>query len=452
MEVPLDVQRIKKLIWAYFFLLIFEGALRKWILPFLSSPLLLIRDPIVIAIYVFAFRVGIFPRNVFMLFGVPLALACLIVGIFAPIGSLSVAFFGFRSNFLHLPLIFIFASVLTVQDVRKIGYWTLLLAMPLAILMILQFRSPPNAWINSGADQQFQQIDAALGRIRAPATFTFISGPVYFYSLVAAFLFWGQFSNRVYPAWLINVALVALISAAVVSGSRALIAGVGVVAIFASLCAFLIQPGLIFRWAWTICLVLLLVYIMNDLTFFQEGIDVLNARVEGSSRAEGGLGGFVNRFFSEYTNALPLFIQAPLQGYGLGVGTNAGSAMLTGEVRFLLAEGEWARVVLESGPILGGAFLIWRICLSYWIGWRSLHRAAGRHPLPLLLFGVCLLLLVGGQFGQTTGLGFAVLTSGLCLSANNVKNHATHISSIESSRSVESDNEPHKVIQKIAPV
>lgn len=422
MEVPLDILRIKKLIWAYFFLLIFEGALRKWVLPSLSTPLLVIRDPVVIAIYWLALRTRIFPRNKFMFFGIPLALACLAVGVFAPAGSLSVALFGFRSNFLHLPLIFIFPSVFTIEDVRKVGYWTLLLSLPLALLMIVQFRSSPDAWINSGADQQFKQIDAALGRIRAPATFTFISGPVYFYSLVAAFLFWGQFSNRVYPAWLINLALVALISAAVVSGSRSLIAGVAIVFLFATLCASLLQPGLIFRWVWIICLVSLLIYIMNDLTFFQEGVEVLNARVEGSSRAEGGFGGFLNRFFSEYTNALPLFIEAPLLGYGLGIGTNAGSAMLTGDVRFLLAEGEWGRVLLESGPILGGAFLILRICLAFWLGGRSWSLAARGNPLPILIFGVCFLLLVGGQFGQTTGLGFAVLATGLCLSAGNVKN------------------------------
>ncbi len=37
---------LKKLFWAYFLLLIFEGALRKWILPQFSAPLLLVRDPI----------------------------------------------------------------------------------------------------------------------------------------------------------------------------------------------------------------------------------------------------------------------------------------------------------------------------------------------------------------------------------------------------------------------
>ena len=37
---------LKKLFWLYFLLLVFEGALRKWILPHYSAPLLLIRDPV----------------------------------------------------------------------------------------------------------------------------------------------------------------------------------------------------------------------------------------------------------------------------------------------------------------------------------------------------------------------------------------------------------------------
>lgn len=43
---PSRRKSLRKLLWLYFWLLIFEGALRKWILPGLSSPLLLVRDPV----------------------------------------------------------------------------------------------------------------------------------------------------------------------------------------------------------------------------------------------------------------------------------------------------------------------------------------------------------------------------------------------------------------------
>src|SRR5947207_10829463 len=55
------------LIYLYLFLLIIEGALRKWMVPQFSSPLLLVPDPVVLAIYFLPWRAHIFPRNRFIL-------------------------------------------------------------------------------------------------------------------------------------------------------------------------------------------------------------------------------------------------------------------------------------------------------------------------------------------------------------------------------------------------
>src|SRR5438046_9926235 len=60
------LQNIRRLIYLYLFLLIIEGALRKWIVPQFSNPLLLVRDPVVLAIYLLAWRAHIFPRNAFL--------------------------------------------------------------------------------------------------------------------------------------------------------------------------------------------------------------------------------------------------------------------------------------------------------------------------------------------------------------------------------------------------
>src|SRR5205814_1031971 len=60
------LQNIRRLIYLYLFLLIIEGALRKWIVPQFSNPLLLVRDPVVLVIYLLAWRAHIFPRNAFI--------------------------------------------------------------------------------------------------------------------------------------------------------------------------------------------------------------------------------------------------------------------------------------------------------------------------------------------------------------------------------------------------
>jgi hypothetical protein len=56
----LQLRWLKRWIWIYFWLLIFEGVLRKWIFPELSGPLLLIRDPVALIIYYRAYRCGKF--------------------------------------------------------------------------------------------------------------------------------------------------------------------------------------------------------------------------------------------------------------------------------------------------------------------------------------------------------------------------------------------------------
>ena len=54
---------LKKLFWLYFLLLVFEGALRKWILPHYSAPLLLIRDPVGFWIIWEAYRTRKWPQK-----------------------------------------------------------------------------------------------------------------------------------------------------------------------------------------------------------------------------------------------------------------------------------------------------------------------------------------------------------------------------------------------------
>src|SRR6185369_6219754 len=111
---------LKRLIWIYFWLLIFEGALRKWIVPSLSTPLLIVRDPVVMLIYLQAIRCKRFPLNgpmlgyFFLLIGFVLLVP---VQITAGVGGgVLVSLYGLRTNFLHLPLIFVIPQVFNYED------------------------------------------------------------------------------------------------------------------------------------------------------------------------------------------------------------------------------------------------------------------------------------------------------------------------------------------------
>ena len=169
---------VKRLIWLYVILLIFEGALRKWVLPSLANPLLIVRDPVVIAIYVAALMSGRFPFSLFLLAVAILAGCSVVASLAAGQDNLLVMLYGLRIDFGHLPLIWVMAAVLDRRDVEQLGSFLLLTALPMTAVMVLQFRSPMGAFINRGVgDDEGGQIYGALGRIRPPGFFSVITGP-----------------------------------------------------------------------------------------------------------------------------------------------------------------------------------------------------------------------------------------------------------------------------------
>src|SRR5437867_11123 len=94
---------LRRLIWLYFWLLIFEGALRKWIVPQLANPLLVVRDPVVIAACVYAIHKRIFPSNIFLVISLVLGLLSTLASLTVVDLPIFVTLYGVRTNFLHLP-------------------------------------------------------------------------------------------------------------------------------------------------------------------------------------------------------------------------------------------------------------------------------------------------------------------------------------------------------------
>src|SRR5262249_5576364 len=118
-----------------------------------------------------------------------------------------------------------------------------------------------------------------------------------------------------------------------------------------------------------------------------------------------------------FGESIEIAAHTPLVGSGLGIGTNAGAALLTGSRSFLLGESELSRVIGESGPILGYSYITLRLMICLFIVRCSWAAVARGQALPFLLIASNGLDLISGQFGQPTTLGFAVLFSGLALAA-----------------------------------
>lgn len=413
---------LRRMIWIYFWLLILEGALRKWLVPSLSAPLLVVRDPVVLMIYFQAVRCKRFPVSgamlayfVLLICFILLALVQIIMGVG---GGPLVALYGLRTNFLHLPLIFILPQVFSFEDVIKLGKWVLLLSIPMAMLMVLQYKSPPNSWINAATKADAGQLTFTGGRIRPPGTFSFITGAAHFYVLVSAFVFYGLGERvKVYPRWLIYGALLSLAVVQPVSGSRTLVLGCGLV--FASAIAFgILNPGRASKIVVAAVLLVAVVACLSMTSFFREAVEAFMTRWDEANSSSGGVEqGLIGRFFSWFTEPFRMLSDAGMIGKGVGMGTNAASALLTGMLVFLLAESEWSRVVLEAGPLLGFSYLFYRAWLAGSIGLRAFRAGTRRQLLPWLLSSAACLSVLTEGLSQPTNLGFMVLLSGLCLAS-----------------------------------
>lgn len=408
---------VRKLIWVYFFLLIFEGALRMWILPKLSNELLVVRDPVILMMYFVAMRANFFPWNKFVIVLTIMGLELLAVGLYLHPMHVLVPLYGFHAAFLHLPLIFLIPRVMNKEDVLKFGKWFLVLAIPMAIIMAIQYHVGPHSIWNRGADDQFSQITSANGKIRPGGTFSYNLGPAYFFPCVVAFLLYQYLEERTVPAVLIALASAATCLAVAVSGSRTDLASCAIV-IAAGLVGGLLGGGRRVGGLAKFFIVLVVALgVISQLSVFRSGETTFSDRITAASGTEGGGKGFVTRAFGFVPQSLAAAGRASPIGRGLGMSTNAGSKILTDSRRFLLAEGEWPAMVLEMGPFLGFAYLILRVGLAMYLAWRAFTFGKAGRVLPLLMLGVVAYAIPTAVFGQPTELGFTVFVGGLCLAA-----------------------------------
>lgn len=404
-------------LWLYFALIISEGVLRKWLLPQFSNIIFVIRDPLVILIYALAWRTGRSLGGVhtaLLWFFATLSLA------FALAAEIpwTVTLFGLRTDFLHLPLVFVLGSTLDREDVRRYGRVCLWLTLPVVTLMLLQFNSPRDAWINVGVGaQESGQILGALDRVRPPGPFSFISGLVMFFNLVGAFVLAGWLHRIGVSFALLLLATMASIVAVPISISRSLLFALLVVGAFGLMAALKDLRRLPGYFAPLLVAVAVLAASADSIY-----VEAFQARWSSALQAGGGSfeTNVIERMLGDFTQPFQQAVHAPLTGHGIGMGTLAGARLATGKQTFLLAESEWSRIVLELGPLLGFAFIGWRVWLAFSLLRRSWRQYSDDgDPLAWLLAGAAFLLVLNAQWGPSTHLGFAVFTAGLSLAALN---------------------------------
>lgn len=411
---------LKQGIWLFFLLLIFEGALRKWILPGLATPLLVIRDPIAVGLVALAVFRGLLPLNGYVITSIAVGVVGLITSVAMGHGNPLVALYGGRILLFHLPLLFVIGRVFTREDVVKMGKATLWIAIPMAVLIALQFNSPQSAWVNRGigGDIEGAGFDGAMGYFRPPGTFSFTNGTTLFFSLAGCYVFYFWLNPEKFTRFLLVAATAALLISIPLSISRALLVQFFVTIGFC-LVAVIHKPKYLGQ---TITAALVLGVTLLALSFtplFNTAAEVMTARLETADRAGSGIqSSLFDRVFGELIWAVEGSSDAPIFGHGLGMGTNVGSMLLAGQRQFLIAEGEWPRVIGELGPILGGIILAMRLILSGQTAIQSYLCLRSGDMLPWLLASFGFLLILQAGWAQPTALGFFTVTGGLMLASS----------------------------------
>lgn len=411
--------RLKQGVWLYFALLLFEGGLRRWILPGLATPLLVVRDPVALWLIVVCLQrkllIPAYSLSLMTIIGVLGLIAALTVGH----GNPAVAIYGARILLIHFPMMFVIRSIFTRKDVIELGKVTVMLAIPMVVLIALQFYSPQTAWVNKGVggDEAGAGFSGAMGFFRPPATFSFTNGTTLFFSFVAPFVFYFWLGAEKINRWILIGATGAVLMSIPLSISRALLFQIIITLVFC-LYAASSNPKYAGKMFGAVIGVVVLIALLSQTSVVGHAIEAFTLRFENANESEGGMEGvLLDRYLGGMVGAFSATSDMPLWGYGIGMGTNVGAMLLTGGFTFLIAEGEWGRAVGELGPILGLGLVFIRVGLALSVGFEAFRKLRTGDLLPWLLLSNGFLLLAQGGWGQPTSLGFATLVGGLLMAS-----------------------------------
>lgn len=341
-------------------LLIFEGAIRKWVFPGAQDLIYFAKDVLLLGAYAGYFRER--PRLRFRMPAIPalygMILMSALIGalqIFNPnLPNLLVGVFGFKAYFFYTPLLFVLPAAFKddaelFQFLRRYA----LIAIPVGLLAMAQFFSPASSVLNTYArTTQENAYIATFGSstfVRVTATFPFITGYTSYLlaTVVLTLSLIGTTGWRFKGNYLMFLALVMTVLGMLMSGSR------GPVVLLALLFPLYWWLGVIRERGGGAAFGRLLValsLVAGIVAFVGE--DAVGAFLGRAS----GVGDVRSRVTSPLLSPYLLLPDAGLLGFGIG-STHQTAAALTPNLppyswlRGLIVEVESGRILLEMGAV-----------------------------------------------------------------------------------------------------
>ena len=422
-------------IFLVYLLVIFEGSLRKYVAPQLGQYIFFIRDPFVVYALALAAAHGLWPRNHAFLnlsllmgaIGVLLfAVQCVIFGLDTT--RLILGVYGWRAYFLYVPLALLIGANFNADDLTRFARLTLLLAIPIAVLVFLQFFSSPSAAINVGVAEdrefQFESVGVTIDRIRTTGPFTSTQGQSQFTTLALVFVLAAALAAKRSIGMSLMVASgAATLTCLALSNSRGTMLACGLVIVFAVALVLNGRGAALKAKALLIPAVVLSLALVLFPIVFPEGFDSFTTRWSSAAAAESNLtGGVFGRALLGLVIFTRILDDVPPLGFGLGYGGNASlilGAVVDGVKPGLLAEADFSRHIVDLGPLFGVGYIAFRMVLLAWLTRRVLIATRlSASPLPMLLFAYAGNQIFAGQItGHGSVNGMAWIATGLCIAA-----------------------------------
>ena len=359
----LAVRYWQRALFGVFVLLVFEGALRKWAFPWAQAQIYLVKDVILLAVYLgfildrrrsLPAPKGLDFIKIVLFLG--FIWGCLeVLNPNSP--SILVGVMGVKSYFLYAPVAFVLPYAIKSREhlfvlIRRYIF----MAIPVAVLGFIQILAGPasslNVYVSHSEDTPAML--AYFGEnalVRTSGTFSYISGYTAYLNFIALLAIgynmaqgW-RLKNNITPL----LALTLVVGAMFTTGSRGTIytlLAVGPVILWLASTSRILSPQIAMR----LCILVPVIAILA-LNTSPQAVEAFMQRANSADSSEP-----LARLVQSPFETIGVLSEAPPWGMGIGITMPAASAIMGAEFPWwlpteLLTEAEMARVTVELGLI-----------------------------------------------------------------------------------------------------
>ncbi|MFB2922038.1 MULTISPECIES: hypothetical protein [Aerosakkonema] len=352
-----------------FFLIVIEGALRKWVLPQASELIYFLKDFFLLGAYIkyyvaggerkFPIKNNLVNAMIFMAAG-----WCLLQAFNPSLGSPIIGLFGLKTYLFYIPFIWMMPVLFpTEEELYKFLRSHLFLLIPVGILGVVQFFSPASSPINSYVQSEVAKVDVATfinsdltaGGVRITGTFSYINNyAAYLLACFSLLLPLLSFKQSRWWRWATIAELLLWTVNSFMTGSRSTVFSAVIILVGYLGIRTLTNPYAVFR-LFKPFLIPAVVVSMASLIWFRPAVDAFLNRTSAGRD-------IYDRIFGTLSEPFNYINLKGVDGYGAGA-THLGGAALRlalnlppGEAIPVGYEAEMGRIALELGVI---GFIIW---------------------------------------------------------------------------------------------